>query len=112
MEIKKSNGKINICSECGAEVSTEDFVCPFCKSDLTEVLETYGEVVLVKEYPNEFEAQSAKVQLDSEGIKCFISSDNEGGMMPSLSLAIGVKLMVNKNDYDNAVEILKSMNMY
>jgi len=112
MEIKEFNGQKCTCSECGAEVSKNDIVCPYCKADLTEVLETYGEVTLVKVYPGDFEAQAAKAQLDDAGIKCFISTDNEGGMMPSLSLSIGIKVMVNKDDLDKAVEILKAMNMY
>ncbi|MFA5011129.1 MAG: DUF2007 domain-containing protein [Ignavibacteria bacterium] len=112
MEIKKSNGKINICSECGAEVSIDDLICPFCKADLTEILETFGEVELVKSYQSDFEAQTAKAQLDEAGIKCFLSSDNEGGMIPALSLSIGIKLMVNKDDVDKAKEILKAMNMF
>lgn len=112
MEIKKSNGLRSTCSECGAEVSFNDISCPFCKADLTEVLETYGEVALVKAYQSDFEAQAAKAQLDEAGIKCFVSSDNEGGMMPSLSLSIGVKLMVNKDDLDKAIEILRVMNMF
>lgn len=112
MEIKKSNGQKSTCSECGAEVSFNDISCPFCKADLTEVLETYGEVELVKAYQSDFEAQAAKAQLDEAGIKCFISSDNEGGMMPSLSLSVGVKLMVNKDDLDKTIEILKVMNMF
>lgn len=112
MEIRESKGQICLCSECDAEVSQSDLVCPYCNADLKEVLETYGEVAIVKVYPGDFEAQSAKAQLDDAGIKCFISTDNEGGMMPSLSLSIGVRLIVNKVDLEKAVEILKVMNMY
>ena len=112
MEIKEFNGQKCTCSECGAEVSKDEIVCPYCKADLTEVLETYGEVALLKTFPSDFEAQTAKLQLDEAGIKSFISTDNEGGMMPSLSLSIGVKVMVNKDDLEKAVEVLKAMNMY
>jgi len=101
------------CPECDAKVNEEDKICPECGANLFE-LEEYeeGNIVLLKIFPNEFGAQTAKIQLDAAGINSIISSDNEGGMAPNLSLTSGIRLLVNENDFDESVEILKAMDMY
>jgi hypothetical protein len=108
------------CTECKRIVKEEDKVCPFCGADLGETIEVeektddsekVGEVV-VKIFMNDIEAILAKEQLESEGIKCFIMSDNYGGMMPALNLSEGVKLIVNEYNYEKAVEVLKAMEMF
>lgn len=88
----------------------DDKVCPFCHTEL--VSNTEGEIVVLKIYQNEFEADAAKTQLDSAGIHSFISADNYGGMMPALSHSEGVRLMINSEDYQKASEILKVMGMF
>ena len=101
------------CSECNAIVKLEDTVCPICGANLGEIVEeNTGDIVLLKVFQNDFDAQVAKAQLDEAGIVCLISGDNEGGMAPNLSLTRGIRLLVNEYDLKNAIEILKAMEMY
>ena len=101
------------CSECNAIVKLEDKVCQVCGADLGEIVEEeMGDVVLLKKFPNDFEAQSAKAQLDAAGIICVLSGDNEGGRAPALSLTGGIRILVNERDLERAVEILKAMEMF
>jgi hypothetical protein len=112
--------EVYFCTECGVAVNMEDTTCPKCGADLTEIVDLTGnedetekiDEVILKVFMNEIDAQLAKEQLQSEGIKCFIMSDNYGGMMPSLNLTGGVKLIVNEYNLERATEILKAMDMY
>lgn len=112
--------EVYFCTGCGKEVNVTDKICPKCGADLSELVDLTKEEdetekideVIVKVFINEIEAQLAKEQLVSEGIKCFIMSDNYGGMMPSLNLTGGVKLIVNEYNLERAIEILKAMDMY
>jgi hypothetical protein len=120
MEEENKNLEEYFCTECGTVVIKNDKVCPKCGADLTETVDlTENEdetekidEVIVKVFMNEIEARLAMEQLQSEGIKCFIMSDNYGGMMPALNLSEGVKLIVNEYNYEKAVEVLKAMDMY
>ena len=101
------------CSECNAIVKLEDKVCPVCGTNLGEIVEEeMGDVVLLKIFQNDFEAQSAKAQLDEAGITCILSGDNEGGMFPNLDMSRGIRILVNENDLVRAIEVLKAMGMY
>lgn len=101
------------CSECNAIVMLEDNVCPVCGINLGEVVENEtGNVIQLKIFQNDFEAQAAKAQLDEAGIICVLSGDNEGGMAPNLSFTKGIRLLVNENDMESAIEVLKAMEMY
>ena len=101
------------CSECNAIVKLEDKLCTICGADLGEIVEeNKGDVVLLKIFQNDFEAQTAKAQLDEAGIICVLSGDNEGGMAPNLSLTRGIRILVNESDLSRAVEVLKAMEMY
>lgn len=101
------------CSECNAIVRLEDTICPVCGINLGEIVEEdTGEIVLLKIFQTDFEAQTAKAQLEEEGIICLMSGDNEGGMAPHLSLTGGIKILVNEKDLERSVEVLKAMEMY
>ncbi|MCX6157607.1 MAG: DUF2007 domain-containing protein [Ignavibacteriota bacterium] len=113
METENNEAEEFRCSECNAIVRLEDSFCPVCGADLGEIREDdIGEVVLLKIFQNDFEAQSAKAQLDESGIVCVLSGDNEGGMAPHLSLTKGIRMLVNENDVERAIEILKAMEMF
>lgn len=102
-----------VCSECNASVSEDDKICPSCGVSLTELINENSEnIILLKIFPNDFEAQIAKAQLNEAGIECLISGDNEGGMAPNLSLTSGIRILVKESDLENAIEILKAMEMY
>jgi hypothetical protein len=101
------------CSECNAIVKLEDNECPVCGAYLGDsVEEDKGDIVLLKIFQNDFEAHTAKAQLEEEGIICLISGDNEGGMAPNLSLTRGIRILVNESNLERAIEVLKAMEMY
>jgi hypothetical protein len=101
------------CSECNAIVKLEDSVCPICGADLGVIVEEdTGDVVVLKIFQNDFEAQAAKAQLEEAGIVCVLSGDNEGGMAPHLSLTKGIRILVNESELEKAIEVLKAMDMY
>ncbi len=66
-----------------------------------------NEMVVVKVFNNETEAEIAKGHLESEGITALITKGDVGGMYPSLQQTEGVKLLVNKNDAEEARGILE-----
>jgi len=101
------------CSECNAIVKLEDNECPVCGANLGEIIEDGSdEVIILKIFQNDFEAQAAKAQLDEAGIVCILSGDNEGGMAPNLSFTKGIRILVNESDLERAIEVLKAMEMY
>ncbi len=101
------------CSECKAIVKEDDRICSSCGANLEEINnEDIGDIVLLKIFPNDFEAQTAKAQLNEAGINCLVSGDNEGGMAPNLSLTSGIRILVNEIDLEKAIEVLKAMEMY
>jgi RNA polymerase subunit RPABC4/transcription elongation factor Spt4 len=113
METENEETEEYRCSECNAIVKLEDSVCPICGADLGETVEDdIGDVVLLKIFQSDFEAQAAKAQLDEAGIMCLLSGDNEGGMAPHLSLTKGIRMLVNEIDLESAIEVLKAMEMY
>jgi Putative prokaryotic signal transducing protein len=67
------------------------------------------EMKVIKVFSNETEAVIAKGLLESEGITALIRKDDVGGMLPSLQQTIGVKLLVNRDDVDKAMNILEEI---
>lgn len=119
MEEENLNTEEYYCTECKRIVKEEDKICPYCGADLSETVEAEAKSyddekmneVVVKVFTNDLDAQLAKEVLEAEGINCFVQSDNYG-MMPSLNLAEGAKLIVNEYNYERAVEVLKAMEMF
>ena len=68
------------------------------------------EMVVVKIFTTELDAEIARVQLETAGIPSRIVKDDAGGMLPSLQAAEGVKLFVAPSDLAEAETILESMN--
>ena len=113
MVTENNEEEVYRCSECNAIVKLEDTVCLVCGINLGEIVEEdTGDIVLLKIFPNDFEAQTAKAQLEEAGIVCLMSGDNEGGMAPHLSLTGGIRILVNDKDLESAIEVLKAMEMY
>jgi len=112
--------EVYFCTECGKEVNKTDKICPKCGADLSEMVDLSKEEddsekideVIVKVFINEVDAQLAKEQLLSEGIKCFIISDGSFGMLPTMQSTSAVKLIVNEYNLERAIEVLKAMDMY
>jgi len=68
--------------------------------------------VIVRTFINEFEAERAKGILEEEGIECYVSSDNAGGMEPPLQLILGIRLLVLEEDLKKAKEILDAYDSF
>lgn len=68
--------------------------------------------VTVKTFINEFEAERAKGILEEEGIECYVSSDDVGGMGPPQQLIQGIKLLVLEEDLKKAKEVLDAYDSY
>jgi len=64
------------------------------------------DMVVIKVFMNEVDAEIARGQLESEGIRTVISSDDAGGMVPALQPSEGVFLIVAPGDVKKAREIL------
>ena len=68
-----------------------------------------GELVSIKTYGNELDAQVAKQHLESHGIEALITKDDCGGMRPWLQYRQGITLQVFERDVQEANTVLKAM---
>jgi len=67
------------------------------------------EVVIVKIFSHEAEAEMAQQLLHDAGVQSFIFKDDAGGMEPYLQLTHGVRLVINREDAVRAQEILRDL---
>lgn len=65
-----------------------------------------GEPVTVRKYMVEHEADLARAVLEAHGIEALILRDNAGGMLPSLQPLFQIRLVVRREDAEEAREIL------
>ncbi len=68
-------------------------------SDATE-----PELVTIRTFASELEADIAKGALEAFGIDCMLSSDDCGGQRPHLSR--GIRLVTRRDDAERAKEVL------
>jgi hypothetical protein len=66
------------------------------------------DVVAVRTYANEVEADLAASWLAAEGVDSMVLMDDAGGTLPSFQLMGGVRLVVRAEDEDRAKEILET----
>jgi hypothetical protein len=67
-----------------------------------------SDIVELRRFSSEFEAQLALAHLASEGIKASMVTDDGGGALPNLSmLSGGVRLIMRAEDIEAAEEALK-----
>ncbi len=64
------------------------------------------ELVPVRSFTTEMEAEIAKSALEAFGIECMISRDDCGGQRPHLAFSGGIRLLVRAEDLDKADEVL------
>jgi len=64
-------------------------------------------LIKVRSFLYRHEAEMAKELLETEGVEVMISSDDHGGVRPSLAYAAGVDLLVREEDVDRASELLE-----
>ena len=67
-----------------------------------------NEVVILKTFSNEIEAEMAQQVLQEAGMTAFVSKDDAGGMEPQLQRTHGVRLVVNRVDAHRAHKLLKT----
>jgi hypothetical protein len=65
------------------------------------------DMVEIATYGSKLEAELAKQRLVAAGIAAFVGSDSAGGMIPSLGMAEGHRLLVSGEDADNAISVLE-----
>ena len=65
------------------------------------------DISVIKVFDDEMEASMAQQVLENAGIKVTLLKDDGGGLMPSLQMTEGVSLIVNKDDEERAVELVR-----
>jgi Putative prokaryotic signal transducing protein len=68
---------------------------------------TETDLIQIRSFTNEMEAEIAKSALDAFGIECMISRDDCGGQRPHLAFSGGIRLLVRADDAERAEEVLK-----
>ena len=63
-------------------------------------------LVTIRTFTNEVDAELAKSQLESAGIRAILSADDCGGLRPALTMSNGIKIVVRADDAARAAEIL------
>lgn len=66
------------------------------------------EIVVLRVFDNELEAQMAQQMLQDAGVETFIFKDDGGGMEPHLQRTIGVRLVLKSEDAERARDILEA----
>ena len=66
------------------------------------------DVVAVRTYASEVEADLAASWLAAEGVESMVLMDDVGGTLPSFRVVRGVRLVVRAEDEDRAREILET----
>jgi len=64
------------------------------------------ELIVVRTFTNQFEAEVAKSALDAAEIGSMLTSDDAGGVQPGLWVSEGVALLVRPEDAQRAAEVL------
>ena len=67
------------------------------------------EVVVLKTFNNEIDAEMAQQVLHEAGVTAFVFKDDAGGMEPHLQRTSGVRLLVNRVDAESADQILEAI---
>lgn len=63
-------------------------------------------MICIRVFPSRFEAELARGLLEANGVSAIISTDSAGGLRVEMEFALGVRLLVNRNDAAEAAEIL------
>jgi hypothetical protein len=64
------------------------------------------DLVVVRSFSNQFDADVAKSALDASGIDSVVQADDAGGMEPGLWPGRGVQLLVRAEDAKRARQVL------
>lgn len=66
------------------------------------------DLILLKSYPTEFEAELVRTKLEREGIAAMIQAEDLSNVLPSLDYSNGVNVYVNPADMMRAQEIVNT----
>ncbi len=64
------------------------------------------DIVVLRKYGNEVEAQFAATVLEANGIPARVMADTAGGAFPSMAVVFPIRLLVRAADADLARELL------
>ena len=67
---------------------------------------TDGQIVVLRTYANEVEAEIARAVLEAHDIPALVLHNDASGMYPSLTFVYGVRLMVRREDARVALMVL------
>ncbi len=67
---------------------------------------TAGKLVVIQTFADEVNAQAVVQQLEDAGIAAHITADDCGGMLPTLQLGKGIRLLVAEADADTAQSLV------
>ena len=73
-----------------------------------EGLDADGKILTVRLFGSHEAAGIAAARLEANGLQCWISSDDCGGMYPNLTTASGVRLKVRAEDFAEATALLEA----
>jgi hypothetical protein len=96
------------CSNCGAEVTIDQEVCPSCGLEI-EGVESSAEdsfTTVVKSYDTLIDAKVAQDILKEEGIESYLSESNYNSAYPSSLFNEMIYLFVMEKDFEKAFEIV------
>ena len=65
-----------------------------------------SELVEIRSFTTEMEADIARSALEAFGVECMISRDDCGGQRPHLTFGGGIRLLIRAEDADRAEEVL------
>lgn len=67
------------------------------------------EIVVLRVFDNELEAQMAQQRLQDADVPTFIFKDDGGGMEPHLQRTNGVRLVLKSTDAERAEHVLQAL---
>jgi hypothetical protein len=67
------------------------------------------DLVLLKSYPTEFEAELVRTKLEREGIVAMVQAEDLSNVLPSLDYSNGVNVYINPADVQRATEIVTAV---
>ena len=102
------------CPKCNGEYGRGVRRCPECGALLLlrfptynpPVVESKTELVILRTYNNQFDADLARTTLEAAGIESVFRSDDCGGRGPNLSFIRGIHILVRSADAEDARAIL------
>jgi hypothetical protein len=66
------------------------------------------DLILLKSYPTEFEAELVRTKLERDGIVAMVQAEDLSNVLPSLDYSNGVNVYVNPADLARATEIVNT----